>query len=70
MEAFGALAKLTGFLNKPKDEDFGLVCRERRDQPYWRIIAAATYLYERNRTYEAPAAPEVKGVEAMVGKKG
>jgi len=62
MEAFGTLAKLSGFLNKPKDEDFELVYRERRYQPYWRIIAGATYVYERNRAYEVPVAPEVKSV--------
>lgn len=63
MEAFGTLAKLSGFLNKPKDEDFELIYRERRYQPYWRIIATATYAYERMRTYEVPVAPEVKAVQ-------
>ena len=62
MEAFGTLAKLSGFLSKPKDEDFELVYRERRYQPYWRIVAGATYVYERARTYEVPVAPEVKSV--------
>jgi len=62
MEAFGTLAKLSGFLNKPKDEDFELVYRERRYQPYWRIVASAIYVYERARTYEVPVAPEVKSV--------
>ena len=47
MEAFGTLAKLSGFLSKPKDEDFELVYRERRYHPYWRIVAGATYVYER-----------------------
>jgi hypothetical protein len=62
MEAFGTLAKLSGFLNKPRDEDFELVYRERRYQPYWRIVASATYAYERSRTYDVPVAPEVKSV--------
>lgn len=62
VEAFGTLAKLSGFLNKPKDEDFELVYRERRYQPYFRIVAGALYVYERSRTYEVPVAPEVKSV--------
>jgi len=62
MEAFGTLAKLSGFLNKPRDEDFELVYRERRYQPYFRIVASALYAYERNRTYEVPVAPEVQSV--------
>lgn len=63
MEAFGTLAKLSGFLNKPRDEDFELVYRERRYQPYFRIVASALYVYERDRTYEVPVAPEVKSVK-------
>lgn len=63
MEAFGTLAKLSGFLNKPRDEDFELVYRERRYQPYFRIVAGALYVYERDRTYEVPVAPEVKSVK-------
>jgi hypothetical protein len=63
MEAFGTLAKLSGFLNKPRDEDFELVYRERRYQPYFRIVAGALYVYERSRTYEVPVAPEVKSVK-------
>jgi len=63
MEAFGTLAKLSGFLNKPRDEDFELVYRERRYQPYFRIVASALYVYERDRTYEVPVAAEVKSVK-------
>lgn len=62
MEAFGTLAKLSGFLNKPRDEDFELVYRERRYQPYFRIVASAIYAYERDRTFEIPVAPEVQSV--------
>lgn len=62
MEAFGTLAKLSGFLNKPRDEDFELVYRERRYQPYYRIVASALYVYERDKAYEVPVAPEVQSV--------
>ncbi len=63
MEAFGTLAKLSGFLNKPRDEDFELVYRERRYQPYVRIVASALYVYDRDRTYAVPVAPEVQSVK-------
>ena len=41
IDAFGTLAKMSGFLNKPKDDDFELIYRERRLQPFWRLICAA-----------------------------
>ncbi|HYE42972.1 MAG TPA: hypothetical protein VEA15_06210 [Caulobacteraceae bacterium] len=62
LEAFGTLAKMSSFLNKPRDEDFELVYRERRYQPYWHVCCAATYAYERRRAYEVPVAPEVRSV--------
>ena len=62
VDAFGTLAKLGGFLNKPKDEDYELVYRERRLQPFWRIICTGAYDYERTRRYVVKAAPEVTKV--------
>lgn len=60
IDAFGTLAKVTGFLSKPKEDDFELVYRERRLQPFWRLTCAADYLYERTRRYavKVPAAVE------------
>ena len=60
IDAFGTLAKVTGFLSRPKEEDFELVYRERRLQPFWRLSCAADYLYERTRRYavKVPAAVE------------
>jgi len=63
IDAFGTLAKVSGFLNKPKDDDFELVYRERRLQPFWRLICAADYAYERTRRYAVKVAPEVRTVE-------
>ncbi|HEY3888432.1 MAG TPA: hypothetical protein VGL73_07655 [Caulobacteraceae bacterium] len=62
VEAFGALARMSGLLGKPKDEEFELVYKERRLQPFWRLSATATYAYERTRTYAVKVAPEVRSV--------
>lgn len=59
IEAFGTLAKLTGFLARPKDEDFIVAYRERRLQPFYRIACASTLQYERRKRYRV-------GVEANV----
>ncbi len=50
--AFGALSQVTGFLNRPKDEDFELIYQEHRYQPFWHVIAKARYVYNRKATYQ------------------
>ena len=62
VEAFGALARMSGLLGKPRDDEFELVYKERRLQPFWRLSATATYAYERTRTYAVKVAPEVQSV--------
>jgi hypothetical protein len=62
LEAFGALARMSSLLGKPKDDEFELVYKERRLQPFWRLSATATYAYERARTYAVKVAPEVQSV--------
>jgi hypothetical protein len=62
VDAFGALARMSGLLGKPKDEEFELVYKERRLQPFWRLAATATYTYERTRTYAVKVAAEVQSV--------
>ncbi len=62
VEAFGALARMTGFLARPKDEEFEVAYREKRLQPFWRIASAARSVYERSRSYPILLAPEVKKV--------
>jgi hypothetical protein len=62
VDAFGALARMSGLLGKPKDEEFELVYKERRLQPFWRLTAMATYAYERTRSYTVKVAPEVQSV--------
>ncbi|MEY2756676.1 MAG: hypothetical protein RIR33_454 [Pseudomonadota bacterium] len=61
-EAFGALARLGGLIQKPKDEDFETVYRELRLQPFWRLSVATTYVYERQREHRLKVAPEVSSV--------
>lgn len=61
-EAFGALARLGGLIQKPKDEDFETVYRELRLQPFWRLSVATTYVYERLREHRLKVAPEVSSV--------
>jgi hypothetical protein len=61
-EAFGALAKLGGLISKPKDEDYEIVYRERRLQPFWRLSAQTAYTYERRRDHKIKVGHEVQSV--------
>lgn len=61
-DAFGAFAKLGGFLNKPKDEDYEVVYRELRLQPFWRLSASSTYVYERQRQHKLKVGVEVEAI--------
>jgi hypothetical protein len=72
IEAFGTLARMSGLLARPRDEEFEIVYREKRLQPFWRIASRAVSKYERDRTYAINLAPEVKrvvidGRERVVG---
>jgi hypothetical protein len=62
LEAFGTLARMTGFLARPKDEEFEVAYREKRLQPFWRIASSAHSVYERARSYPILLAPEVRKV--------
>jgi hypothetical protein len=62
VEAFGTLARMSGLLSRPKDEEFEVVYREKRLQPFWRIASRAVSKYERARSYAIALAPEVKSV--------
>lgn len=50
LEGFGAFAKVTGLLQRPRDDDFTLLYREHRLVPFWHIACVADYRYERRRT--------------------
>ncbi len=60
VDAFGTLAKMAGFLAKPRDDEFELVYRERRLQPFWSIACSAVCAYERTRQHSIKLAPEVR----------
>jgi hypothetical protein len=62
LEAFGAIARVAGFLARPKEDEFELVYREKRLQPFWRIASYAVSVYERSRDYSIALAPEVRAV--------
>lgn len=66
MDAFGALNKLTSFLSKPKDDDFELVYKEHRYQPFWHVACKARYVYDRNTNYQiATTGSEVRTVTLL-----
>lgn len=63
LDAFGTINKMTSFLAKPKDEEFELLYKEHRFQPFWHVASQARYVYDRNTTYQVPTAgSEVKNV--------
>jgi hypothetical protein len=62
LEAFGTLARMGGFLTRPKDAEFEVIYREKRLQPFWRIASRATAVYERRREYSIVLGAEVKRV--------
>ncbi len=69
LAAFDTLAKMTSFLSKPKDEDFALTYSEHRYEPFWHVVAKATYEYTRNTNYQVPASGrEVKSVTVLETK--
>jgi hypothetical protein len=62
VEAFGTLARMSGLLARPRDEEFEVVYREKRLQPFWRIASHMICKYERSKTYSISLAPEVTRV--------
>ena len=62
-DAFGRISKMTSLLKRPADDDFELVYKEHRYQPFWHVVCTARYVYERSRTYPLTVSgPEVKSV--------
>jgi hypothetical protein len=52
MDAFGTVAKVTGIWQRPKDDEFELIYKEHRYEPFWHVVCNARYVYQRNRQYE------------------
>ena len=64
--AFDTFSKFGSFLSHPKDDDFELVYREHRYQPFCHIIAQARYIYDRNTEYRVETSgSEVNSVTCM-----
>lgn len=61
-DAFGAVAKLGGFLGRG-GEDYECVYRERRLQPFWHVNVRSVIAYERSREYTIPVQQGVHTVE-------
>ena len=62
VEAFGTMARVTGMFSQPKDDEFEVIYRERRLQPFWRLTVSTVCAYERARDYPVKVAAEVREV--------
>lgn len=63
LSSFDAISKFGSFLSRPKDDDFELVYKEHRYQPFWHVVAKARYVYDRNSGYEVSVSgKEVRSV--------
>ncbi|OGC45336.1 hypothetical protein A2V49_00830 [candidate division WWE3 bacterium RBG_19FT_COMBO_34_6] len=66
VDSFGTINKIGSFLSQPKNEDFELVYKEHRFEPFWHVVANARYVYDRNTNYEIKVSgPEVKQVNFL-----
>ncbi|HEU5485780.1 MAG TPA: hypothetical protein VFU98_12815 [Microlunatus sp.] len=61
-DAFGAVARIGGLLNRNAADDYECVYRERRLQPFWRLHSRAIATYERTRTLSIPVPADVLSV--------
>lgn len=52
LTSFDAVSKVTSFLSRPKDDDFELIYKEHRYQPFWHVVAKARYVYDRGSAYQ------------------
>jgi len=62
IDAFGTLKKFAGIFSRPKVNDFEIIYREHRYQPFWHIVSKANYVYDRNSHYQY----EIKGKEVKI----
>ncbi|HQE92968.1 MAG TPA: hypothetical protein PLH19_09055 [Anaerolineae bacterium] len=51
VDAFGTVAKMGSLLQRPKDDDFKLLYKEQRYEPFWHVVCDARYIYERCGDY-------------------
>ncbi|MBN2392670.1 MAG: hypothetical protein JXR84_18210 [Anaerolineae bacterium] len=63
VDAFGTMAKMGSLFQRPKDDDFTLLYKEQRYEPFWHVVCDARYVYERRADYPLPFSdPVVKSV--------
>lgn len=63
LSSFGTINKFATFLSPPTDDEFELIYKEHRYQPFWHVVVKAKYVYERNSQYKVEVSgPEVKTV--------
>ncbi|MCA9921041.1 MAG: hypothetical protein KC421_01650 [Anaerolineales bacterium] len=63
IDAFGRIAKMGSLLQRPKDDDFELIYKEHRVEPFWHVVCDARYVYERRREFPLEiSGPEVEKV--------
>ncbi|MGC9393429.1 MAG: hypothetical protein ACP5J4_01090 [Anaerolineae bacterium] len=63
VDAFGTMAKMGSLFQRPKDDDFKLLYKEQRYEPFWHVVCDARYVYERRADYPlAFSDPVVKSV--------
>jgi hypothetical protein len=63
VDAFGRLVKMASLFSRPKDDDFELLYKEQRYQPFWHVVCSSRYVYERSRQFKVTTSgPEVKSV--------
>jgi len=53
-DAFGTITKVTRFLQQPKDDEFELIYKEHRYQPFWHVACSAHHIYDRTSKYSFP----------------
>ncbi len=51
VDAFGTMAKMGSLLQRPKEDDFKLMYKEQRYEPFWHVVCDARYVYERRGEY-------------------
>ena len=63
MGAFGALARVSRLLQRPRDDEFEVTHREVRYEPFWHVVVSSRATYRRQREYRVPVAgAEVRAV--------
>jgi hypothetical protein len=63
IDAFGVINRLTSIWSRPKDEEFDLIYKELRYQPFWHVAVRGKYIYDRKNSYHVPTSGnEVKSV--------